>query len=166
FLLVLVGVLLSSGETPSQKSSRSGADAPAGWHTTAPRDEIRPSFAYERNGGPDGAPCLVIKADARQGQDGSWARGFQGTGGKYYRFSALYKAIAVRLERRSIVAKIDWQDAQGRSVPSDKPSVANYLRGSIGMAETEFPTTHPAGPDGWSEVSDTYCAPSRATQAS
>jgi predicted amidohydrolase len=166
FVLILVGLLVSGGEAPSQESSGSSADAPSGWHTTAPRDEIRPTFAYERNGGPDGAPCLLIKADAREGQDGSWVRVFQVTRGKHYRFSALYKATSVPLERRSIVAKLDWQDAQGRSVPSDKPTVANYLRGSTGMAETEFPTMHPAGPDGWTEVSDTYCAPSRATQAS
>jgi len=87
-LVLLLGVLVSG----AQESLQSSADAPSGWHTTAPRDEIRPAFTYEQNGGPDGAPCLVIKADARQGQDGSWVRVFQVTGGKHYRFSALYKA--------------------------------------------------------------------------
>ena len=140
-------------------------EAPAGWHTSAPRDEIKPAFAYDSNGGADQAGCFVIRADAREGLDGAWTKAFPVSGGKDYRFCALYQAKGVALPRRSIVAKLDWQDAQGHSVPLDEPTVANYLRGSTGMAETEFPATLRALPDGWMEISDTYRAPSRATQA-
>jgi len=141
------------------------SDAPAGWQTISPRDELRPAFAYDRKGGLDGKGCFAIRADAREGLDGSWTRSFAVEGGKYYHFSASYKAKSVAIPRRSIVAKLDWQDAQGGSVPLDEPSVAGYLRGSIGMAETEFPATRNGGSGGWTEMSDTYRAPSRAARA-
>jgi len=50
-------------------------------------------------------------------------------------------------------------------VPLDQPAVAGYLRGATAQAETEFPATRTGGHDGWAEVSDTYRAPARATQA-
>jgi predicted amidohydrolase len=139
-------------------------DGQFGWRPASPREEIRPGFTVEPSGGAEGSYCLVIRTDAREGQDGAWTKSFPVTGGKHYRFSAFYRAKSVDLPRRSIVAKLDWQDAQGRSVPLDEPTVANYLRGSTGMAETEFPSTLRPEPDGWTELSDTYRAQSRATQ--
>ena len=164
-LLGTAGMLGWCAQTSAQQSARTIGSTPSGWQACAPRDEIRPAFLYEQKGGPNGEASLVIKADAREGLDGSWVHSFPVTGGTYYRFSALYQATAVALERRSVVAKIDWQDDQGQNVPSDKPTVANYLKGSIGMAETEFPTTHGTNAHGWTEMSDTYRAPSRATKA-
>ena len=43
--------------------------------------------------------------------------------------------------------------------------MATLCRGATAMAETEFPTTRTTDRLGWTEVSDTYQAPSRATQA-
>ena len=54
---------------------------------------------------------------------------------------------------------------QGRRVPLDQQPVTGYLRGATAMAETEFPTTRGTDRQGWTEVSDTYQAPSRATRA-
>ncbi len=139
--------------------------APPGWTTSAPREEISPRFQFEPRGGVDRQGAFVIKADAREGQAGWWTETLPIEGGKYYRFSALYQTKSIAVPRRSVLAKVDWQDAQGRSVPLDEPTVAGYLRGSTGTAETEFPMTHATGPHGWTEVSDTYRAPSKATQA-
>ncbi|WP_435010238.1 carbon-nitrogen hydrolase family protein [Tundrisphaera lichenicola] len=50
-------------------------------------------------------------------------------------------------------------------MPTDQPTVAGYLRGSVGIAETEFPSIHESNTAGWTEVSETYQAPSSATQA-
>ena len=161
FFCSLLGV--GGGTAADQAPDQGGA--PAGWETSAPRDEIRPAFAYEPQGGPDGHGCFIIRADDRDGLDGAWTRTLPVTGGKYYHFSALYCARAVPLPRRSVVAKLDWQDAHGASVPLDEPTVANYLRGSTGMAETEFPEPGLSRPDGWTEIGGTYRAPSRATQA-
>ena len=60
---------------------------------------------------------------------------------------------------------IHWQDERGRQVPLDEPVVTSYLRGATAMAETEFPAPKGTNADGWTEVSDTYRAPSKATQA-
>lgn len=151
---------------PGQNDSRSEPEnAPAGWSTASPREEIKPAFAYEPNSGADGRGCFIIRADAREGLDGCWTKTFPITGGKHYRFSALYQAKGVEVERHSVLVKLDWQAAKGKSVPLDEPTVAGYLRGSIGTAETEHPLTRGTNAAGWREVSDIYQAPSRATQA-
>jgi predicted amidohydrolase len=170
--IVLTGASLSAWSWKGAASpTREAADrnqaetAPGGWTTEAPRDEIRPQFAYEARGGPDGKECFLIKADRREGLDGWWKKTFPVTGGKFYHFTALYQARDVAVPRRSLVVELHWRDAQGRHVPLDQPSVASYLRGATAMAETEFPTTREADRPGWIEVSDTYQAPVRATQA-
>jgi predicted amidohydrolase len=137
---------------------------PDGWSAAAARDEIRPDFVYDPAGGPDGTGCLVIRADRREGLDGCWTKSFPVTGGKHYRFAARYKADGVAVPRQGVVAEIHWKDARGRKVPLDRPAVTDYLRGATPMAETEFPATG-ATRDGWTDVADTYEAPSRATQA-
>jgi predicted amidohydrolase len=164
-LLVSLCLASSLGNPAFASSISELTNSLSGWRTYAPREEIRPTFAFEPQGGRDSSACFLIQTDAREGQDGSWTKIFTVTGGNYYHFSAVYKAKSVLVPRRSIIAKIDWQDAKGHSVILDEPTVANYLRGSTGMAETEFPSTHETGEDGWTEVSDTYRAPSRATQA-
>jgi predicted amidohydrolase len=139
--------------------------APEGWTTAAPRDEIRPQFAFDAEGGPGGAGCFVIRADQREGLDGCWRKTFPIQGGKYYRFESFYQAKGVSVPRRSIVAKIHWQDDRGRSVPLDEQPVTSYLRGATAMAETEFPTPKGTNADGWTELSDTYRSPSKAARA-
>src|SRR5260370_5714967 len=152
-VLVLAAVSAALAESP-----------PHGWTTTAPRAEIRPAFSYEPDGGADGKGCFVIAAD-REGLDGCWTKSFPVAGGKYYRFAAFYKATGVELPRRSIVAEIHWRDAKGQRVPLDQQPKTDYLRGSTALAETEFPATKGTDKQGWTKVSDTYQAPSRASQA-
>jgi hypothetical protein len=157
-LLVLAGGL-------PRPALAAGTEAPDGWATAAPRPEVRPDFAYQSAGGPGGRGAFVITADRREGLDGCWARTFPVTGGKHYHFRALYRARGVALPRRSVVARIDWQDARGGKVPLDEPAVTGYLRGATPIAETEFPATRGTDSDGWTEVADTYRAPSRAVRA-
>jgi predicted amidohydrolase len=161
--LLLVPILALAATVGHRAMSADAA--PDGWSATAPRDEIRPAFTYDPSGGPDARGCLVITADRRDGLDGWWKKTFPVTGGKHYRFDARYKAEGVTVPRRSVVVEVHWRDAQGRKVPLDEPAVTDYLRGSTAMAETEFPTTRGVDAKGWAEVSDTYRAPSRATQA-
>ncbi|MBM4026238.1 MAG: carbon-nitrogen hydrolase family protein [Planctomycetes bacterium] len=155
FPMVTMGLAAQSGER----------GAPEGWTTAAPREEIRPQFAFEPKGGPGGTGCFVIRADGREGLDGWWRKTFPVEGGKHYRFESFYKANGVPVPRRSIVAKIHWQNDQGRSVRLDEQPVTGYLRGATAMAETEFPTPKATSADDWTELSDTYRAPSAATRA-
>jgi predicted amidohydrolase len=141
------------------------AEAPDGWTAAAPRPEIRPALAYEPTGGPGGQGAFVIRADGRDGLDGWWTKTFPVAGGKHYRFQALYRAAGVALPRRSVVVKLNWQDDRGKKVPLDEPPAAGYLSGSTPWAETEFPATRGTDASGWTEVSETYRAPSKAARA-
>ncbi len=160
--VLLCILLLLSAQIRAAENTVAGA--PPGWTANSPRAELRPEFAYLANGGPGGQPCFIIRADARPGLDGAWTKSFPVEGGKSYRFSALYQSKFVAVERRSVLVKVDWQDADGHSVNLDEPTVAGYLRGSTGTAETEFPVTRGRNAQGWTEVSDTYRAPSKARQ--
>jgi predicted amidohydrolase len=144
--------------------AQAAKNSPQGWSTASPRAEIQPQFGYEPKGGVEGTACFVIQADNREGLAGCWTKAFPVAGGKYYRFETKYKAKGVTSPRRSVVAELHWRDARGKRVPLDEPAVSDYLRGATAIAETEFPTTGTTNPEGWTEVSDTYQAPSRATQ--
>jgi predicted amidohydrolase len=148
-----------SGANPNSSA------APDGWSVAAPRDEIRPQFAFEPRGGANGGPCFVIRADAREGLDGWWTRTFPVTAGQCYRFSVLARAEGVALPRRSVVVKLNWRDEKGRAVPESEPTVTTVLSRMKAMAETEFPAPMPARPDGWTELCGTYRAPRGAVHA-
>jgi predicted amidohydrolase len=160
----LAGVTFAAGSWLGIAAETSTKDAPEGWTTAAPREEIRPEFAFDPKGGPGGTPCFVISADRREGLDGCWKKAFPVSGGNYYRFAVSYKAKRVAVPRRSVVAELHWRDAQGKHVPLDEQPVTGYLRGATAMAETEFPATKEGDRQGWAEMSDTYQAPKKATQ--
>ena len=63
------------------------------------------------------------------------------------------------------MAELHWRDEADSKVPTDRPTVAGYLRGSTGVAEAEFPATRGTDARGWTEVSDTYRAPGGAIRA-
>lgn len=167
---VIVGTALMAGKLHSTKAESPARKAatpdstPGGWIAVSQRDEIRPEFAFDLQGGPDSKGCFTIKADHREGLDGWWKRTYPVTGGKNYHFSVKYLAKGVAVPRRSVVVELHWSDAQGKKVPIDGPSVNGVLRGMTAMAETEFPATHNSDSQGWTEIAETYQAPSRAAQ--
>ena len=109
--------------------------------------------------------ALLIEADGREGLDGAWAKTFPIQGGHYYRFSAVRNVENVALPWRSAVVKITWLDAKGRRVTYDDALVTAYMGGATPRAEAEHPTDKATDAAGWTEVSDTYRAPSKAAQA-
>src|SRR5947209_2720579 len=154
------------GNQPAaEPESPSVETTPEGWNTAAPREEIRPDFSYDPAGGRDGKGSFRITADNRQGLDGFWTRTYPITGGRSYRFQALRKVTNVAVPRRSAVVRLLWQDDKGRAVAGDKPAITEYLKGWTPIAELEFPTDKETDAEGWTEVSDTYRAPSKATRA-
>jgi predicted amidohydrolase len=138
---------------------------PDGWTTSAPREEIRPQFSYDVHGGRDGKERFVIAADQRDGLDGWWTKTVPVKGRAHYRFRAARKIDGVPLPRQSAVVRIVWQDDRGRSVSCDAPAITGYLKGWTPTAEPEYPTDKQTDAAGWTEVSDTYLAPSKATRA-
>jgi len=140
------------------------ANVPPGWHTAAPRDEIRPAFAYEPTRGRSGKGAFVIQADAREGLDGFWTRTFTVKGGQYYQFRAFRRLRHVASPRRSAMVRLLWQDDRGQPVLRDEPAMTNFLKGFTPTAEAEHPMDKTTDARAWTEVSDLYRAPSKATR--
>ena len=148
---IVVSLLFCNSLAAAEKHEQLAGD---GWQAGAVREEIRPRFSYEAGGGPGGAPALVIASDHRPGLNGFWRKTVPVTGGSWYRFHALYKTDTVPAPRRSAVAEIVWQDDRGRTVSTD-----------MGSVEAELPAQREMNRDGWTEVSDIYRIPKRATEA-
>jgi len=136
-----------------------------GWEGFSPREELRPTFERLASGGPARRGSLIIRADAREGLDGHWARTFPVKGGHYYHFRALHRVTNVPAHRRSVLARIIWRDDQGQNVRRDETGATSYAPGELPVAEPEYPVDRETGPAGWTEVADTYRAPSKASRA-
>ena len=163
-LCALVACPLRAGPA-AQDGSAADWVAPAGWQASSPRDEIRPRFSFDPKGGRSGEGSLIITADEREGLSGWWQKSFPVIGGEYYHFRALRKVQNLRVPRRSAVVRVVWQDDKGKPVPMSEPAVTGYLKGWAGTAEAEHPTDKDTDSEGWTEVSDTYRAPPKATRA-
>lgn len=139
--------------------------APEGWQTVTPREELRPEFSYQPNGGPDGKGSFVIRSDAREGLVGWWTKSFPVQGGHSYRFSAIRRCQNVPTPRRSVLARVIWQDAKGQPAMRDEAESVTLSPGKPPASTPEYPLDRAADAQGWTEVSDTYRAPASATSA-
>lgn len=139
--------------------------APEGWSTAAVREELRPSFRYEPNGGPAGKGSFILESDARAGLNGWWTKTFPVSGGQHYRFFARRRVLNADSPRRTGVVRVLWRDAQGKPVSHDQPSFATYRPGDFPRAEPELPGDKTTDASGWTEVSEIYRVPSQARQA-
>ena len=161
--LTIIGLALLAIIAPRTLPAGS-TEVPEGWRGLAPRDEIRPLFAFD-GGGPNGSECFVISADGRPGLAGSWVKTFVVEGGHWYCFRALRKVENVPLVRRSAPARIVWQDAHGKMVYRDEPTTTMFLSDRLATAEPEYPADKATDGQGWTEVSGVYRVPSKANQA-
>jgi predicted amidohydrolase len=162
-----LGLCALAGGFAMTREAQAGQTAPDGWRSLSPRDEIRPNFSYEAKGGPDRAGSWIIKSDKREGMQGWWSTTVAVNGGKHYRFRVLRKTENVPVPRRSVFARVIWQDSQGKMVPTDQPIGGTYLKGntSPAPAEPEYPADGATDSRGWTEVTQTYHTPKAATQA-
>lgn len=138
---------------------------PDTWEPCSARDDIRPSFASETRGGVGNQSVLLIRADAREGLAGWWEKAYPVTGGKTYRFRAFYQASQVAVPRRSVLARLLWQAADGSKAVLDEPMVRDVPAGWKPVCEAEHPATGAVNAQGWTEVSGTYRAPANAVRA-
>jgi len=163
-LRVAFSVLLGTGLAFTAQAASTPIEA-GGWQAVAARDEIRPDFAFEPKGGPSRRGAWVLRSDAREGLAGCWTRTFPVTGGDYYHFRALRRVRNVPCPRRSTLARILWRDDKGQPVRHDAPGAHSYAPNEFPVAEPEYPADHATDAAKWTEVSDTYRAPSKAAQA-
>ncbi len=160
--LIAAGVMLADspkvGAIPATETI-------GGWETASPRDEIRPNFVFEPQGGPQRDGALVIKAHDSVGDQGHFRKSFPVQGGKFYQFRAVRKAEHVEVPRRSVIARIVWKDEQGTPVLADVPAGREHEGGSVPQAEPEHPLDGATDAHGWTLVTGLYRAPSKARQA-
>ncbi len=156
--------LLSSGCFLIPLCSHGAEQAPEGWTAKAPREEIRPEFRYNAQGGHDGKGEFIIAADEREGLQGWWEKTYPVTGGHHYRFEAQRKVTRVETPRRSAHVKITWTDARGKAVEYGEP-VAHSSILQHPTAEPESPEDLETDANGWTRVSGCYLVPPKATQA-
>ncbi len=145
--------------------SLQSAEPPAGWTTASPREEIKPAFSYDPQGGPKHEGSFIIESDAQEGRLGHWTKTFPITGGQHYHFQVLRKISGAESPRRAAVARVLWRNAKDRPVMRDEITEASYTHGIKPRAEPEYPADSIADAQGWTEVSGTYAAPKDATQA-
>jgi predicted amidohydrolase len=139
--------------------------APQGWTTHAPREEIRPAFAYAASGGKDNGPRFIIESDSREGLAGWWQTTLPVSGGRHYTFQIYRRCANAASPRRTGVVRIQWRDNDGRPIPHDEISTASYLPDVVPRSEPEYPRDGDVGEDGWQLVSGSYRVPSRGAQA-
>ena len=130
------------------------SNVPDGWTTWAPREELRPEFAYVTNGGSNGQGAFMIDAGNRIAPQGAWTTTFPVRAGQYYRFQILRRTAGVSSPHRSVGMKVSWSNEKGALLP----------RGDM-KARPDYPRDGKTNDDGWTEISGTYLAPEGATQA-
>ena len=138
---------------------------PTGWTTCAPRDEIRPAFSFDPEGGPMHSGSLVIAHDHREGLDGWYQKSFPVTGGQFYGFHTVRKMSKVPVPRRSALVRILWHDEAGNPVAAGAQTSVEADGRPVWLAEPEHPVDGATDLRGWTTVSGIYHAPSRATRA-
>ena len=146
-------------------SSVYAGDTTDGWTTYSPRDEIKPEFSFDPNGGPKQDGSFIIESGANEGQQGGWTKTFAVESGKHYRFSALRKMAGVENERRFGVVRIHWRDKVGRHVHHAEPSNASYAPGATVASEPEYPIDGEKDASGWTELTGVYLVPPNASKA-
>jgi predicted amidohydrolase len=162
--LVLVSAS-AAVNTPAEREKAPASDPPdlqTSWTTESPRERLKPRFESDPKGGFDGKGALVISSDAREGLHGWYERHFPVTGGKWYRFYALRKAVGVAVPRTSVFARVVWR-GKFEPIPSDPPE--GEAAGAVPAAEPEYPLDSPTKWPGYVIVSGVYRAPAKALYA-
>ena len=97
FLSLLI-LTVSASVITSNLPLLAGAEVqlPDGWQSVAPREEIRPTFSFEPQGGPNHAGSMVITHDRARRLDGWFQKSFPVSGGECYRFQAVRNTRNVR----------------------------------------------------------------------
>ncbi|MBL9178769.1 MAG: carbon-nitrogen hydrolase family protein [Verrucomicrobiaceae bacterium] len=136
-----------------------------GWSVWSPRDEARPEAVASHSGGHDGKESLILETGKGEHWIGCWTRTLPVEGGKHHQFSAWKKASAMPAERRSVYARVIWQDADGKPVSWEEPAKQGYAKGSIPRAEPEYPHVPVGKADQWEHCEASLRAPVKARQA-
>lgn len=135
------------------------------WSFSSPRPEAAPRHAQSQTGGHEGGTALTLETGPGEHWLGCWSATVPVEGGGHYRFNAWRKYENVPEPRRSVVARVLWQDAEGRPVKWEQPAAAGYARGTVPRAEPEYPADHGSVAGEWGLFEGKLRAPEAARQA-
>lgn len=135
------------------------------WSLWSPRDEAKPEAAALKIGGHDGKGSLVLETGPGEQWIGCWTRTLPVEGGKHYQFSAWRKFNPIPTARRSVYARVIWQDAKGNPVTWEEPAKQGYAKGTIPRAEPEYPHDPAGEANTWAQCTSLLRAPAAAKQA-
>ncbi len=149
-VLVLLWPFMSAATSLTAQPASTKTDGPnqalampGGWQPWAPRDEIRPHFAFDPAVGRSQPGALAMDSAGNAAAFGAWRERVAGIQpGRTYRFTAWYRAQGVAFERRSIIARLGWLDTKGQSVAP--PDYAGSPRRKGEWTRMEYLATAPA----------------------
>ncbi len=121
----------------------------AQWRFGSQRPEIAPLSRRDAKVTFGGRPSLFLSGNGNPVADGCWACGVSVEPETYYRFRTHFKSEGVDDLRRSVLARVIWENASGKAVgPAEYPAT---MRGE--------------NPQGWMRIEQTYRSPKGATRA-
>ncbi|GAA5148729.1 hypothetical protein GCM10023213_45400 [Prosthecobacter algae] len=135
------------------------------WTFESPRAEATPEHEQVEKGGRENHPGLVIKTGAGEQWIGCWTQTLPVQGGQHYQFTGWRNFDSVPEPRRSVVARVIWQDAAGKQVRWEAPAPSGYAAGTIPQAEPEYPRDLGSAAGEWGRFEETLRAPKAARQA-
>lgn len=135
------------------------------WSLWSPRDEAKPVGSVSMAGGHEGKGALVLETGAGEHWIGCWTRTLPVEGGKHYQFSAWKNNSLIPTTRRSVYARILWQDENGKPVSWEEPAQQGYAKGTIPRAEPEYPQVPEGEANKWTHCESVLRAPVKARQA-
>ncbi|MDZ4286876.1 MAG: carbon-nitrogen hydrolase family protein [Prosthecobacter sp.] len=156
-LFAWVGLLLSVGGLQAGLSEE--------WEFASPREEATPEHGVKAKAGHEGNEALVIETGTGEQWIGNWEKAVPVLGGKYYHFTAWRKYSDMPEPRRSVVARVLWQDENGKPVSWEEPAKSGYAKGNIPRAEPEYPRDLGGKAGEWGRFEETLRAPAKAKQA-
>ncbi|PQO41804.1 carbon-nitrogen hydrolase family protein [Blastopirellula marina] len=124
------------------------------WKPYSPRDEIRPEFQIDKQGGLDGQPGYVIVHDQRDALDGAWKCELPIEGGQYYQLSVAANLSEVSEPRRGVYAEV-W-------FTNEKDQVVKYESGD--QSRPYYAAAAEPDEAGWTRFTGTFPAPKSATK--
>lgn len=114
FLFVVLVVMAGHFPIKAAEKVRLLTVEGGGWKEWSPRVDISPEFQVGKNSGREGGIGLSIRSGSAADY-GAWRRAESDfIAGRTYRLSGWYKARNVQNERRSLIARLEWLDSNGK----------------------------------------------------
>jgi len=116
-LVAFLFVAVAPAAVPFQQSAfrADSGELPSGWRTWAARPEMAPHTYVDLVHSRGEGGSLAISGDSNSAEYGGWERTVSGIEvGRWYRFTACYRATGLDYEPWQVVARLNWKTAEGQ----------------------------------------------------